>query len=751
MTIGVPPDVDAGGALLLWSALHDLLRPRLARLLGGQPHLAWEVAASEMGTVFRVWVPETIPPGLIERAVSSAWPGASTTTEPARHDEPGEGMVQVASELVLSGPDWFSLNAAMKPDPLPLILGQLAGLRGDQRALVQVLTRPATIREQRGLRTAARRLRAGIPPQRLMRLLDFLTSTRAPKPPTHDPTINPDVRDVMGKSTQPLYRCLVRVAVTAPSLAEARGRIHGILGGFAAYEGRVGLRRRGVRRAPVKLRERWLGRRAFLASTGELAALAHLPCVEAIPGVVMAGAREVAPPPGLPAQGKPLGLSSSGGTVNLSVPDARRHIHVLGPTGVGKSTLIARLVLADFDAGRGTVVIDPKGDLVEDLLARIPAGRENDVDLLDPLDEAPPGLNVLDSPDRDLGVDQLVGIFRRVFDRYWGPRTDDILRAAVLTLTTASPTSTLADIPRLLTDRSWQAKLAAQIDDPVLGPFWEWYGEMSDPLRAQASGPLLNKLRAFLLRRPVRAIVGQSTTTLDVPRAINEGRLLLAKLPKGTLGEDTSRLLGSFLFARVWQAALARAAVAPEQRRDASCYVDEVHNYLNLPTPFEDVLAEARSYRLSLCLAHQHLAQLPRDLREAISANARSKVYFQLSRDDATALEREMRPELSAHDLAHLPVYTAAVRLCNDGQPGPAFTLRTEDLPPAVPEQAQKVRASARRRYGVSREQVEAQLAKRQRTPAVPRQVQRELRPAMAPADPPSTSPSIPPSNPPSD
>ncbi len=294
---------------------------------------------------------------------------------------------------------------------------------------------------------------------------------------------------------------------------------------------------------------------------------------------------------------------------------------------------------------------------------------------MDPLDEAPPGLNVLDSPDRDLGVDQLVGIFRRVFDRYWGPRTDDILRAAVLTLTTASPTSTLADIPRLLTDRAWQAKLAAEIDDPVLGPFWEWYGEMSDPLRAQASGPLLNKLRAFLLRRPVRAIVGQPTTTLDVPRAINEGRLLLAKLPKGTLGEDTSRLLGSFLFARVWQAALARAALAPEQRRDASCYVDEVHNYLNLPTPFEDVLAEARSYRLSLCLAHQHLAQLPRDLREAIGANARSKVYFQLSRDDAQALEREVRPELSAHDLAHLPVYTAAVRLCNDGQPGPAFTL----------------------------------------------------------------------------
>ena len=249
VTIGVPPDVEPGGALLLWSALHDLLRPRLARLLAGQPHLAWEVAAARRDH-FRVWVPGTIPPGLIERAVSSAWPGASTTTEPAGQDEPGDGMVQVASELVLSGPDWFSLNAAMKPDPLPLILGQLAGLRGEQRALVQVLTRPATIREQRRLRTAARRLRAGHSPQRLIRLLDFLTSTRAPKPPTHDPTISPDVRDVMGKSTQPLYRCLVRVAVTASSSAEARGRIHGILGGFAPYEGRVGLRRRRVRRAP---------------------------------------------------------------------------------------------------------------------------------------------------------------------------------------------------------------------------------------------------------------------------------------------------------------------------------------------------------------------------------------------------------------------------------------------------------------------------------------------------------------------
>jgi hypothetical protein len=721
--IGVPPDVQDTGGHLLWAALHDLLRPRLARVLIGQPHLAWEITASETGTVFRLWVPKVIPPGLIERAVSAAWPGASASTKPVALNEPDtayppQGMVRLTSELALSGPGWFSLDASLNPDPLPLILGQLSGLIDSERALIQVIARPASGREQHRLRNAARRIRKGEPTSRVLRLMQALR-TQPPTPPRLDPTITPDVREAMSKSAGSLYRCIIRVTVTADSRMEARGRIHAVLGAFAPYNGtRVFLRRWHAPRALLRLRQRRLGRRAFLLGVGELAALAHLPGQDAIPGVVMAGAREVAPPPGLPTTGKPIGVAAHGRQVNLAVADARQHLHVLGPTGVGKSTLIGRLVLADFDAGRGAVVIDPKGDLIEDLLARIPPGRENEVDLLDPMDPAPPGLNVLDSPDRDLGVDQLVGIFRRVFERFWGPRTDDVFRAVLLTLTNTS-TATLADVPRLLSDTDFQAELVEQIDDPVgLGPFWEWYQGLSEGVRAQTIGPLLNKLRAFLLRGPVRAIVGQPKTTLDIPRAINEGRLLLARLPKGTLGEDTSRLLGSMVVARVWQAALARAALPPEQRRDAALYVDEVQNFLNLPTPIPDVLAEARGYRLSLCMAHQHLGQLTRELREGIAANARTKVYFQVSRDDATALEREVRPELAAHDLAHLSVHTAAVRLCHDGQPGSAFTVKTEALPPDIPGQSENVRAATRQRIGVPREQTEAWLAERQRHPS---------------------------------
>jgi hypothetical protein len=624
--------------------------------------------------------------------------------------------ITVASELVLSGPDWFPLGGDEGPDPLRLVLGQLAGLADHEHALVQVVARPATAREQRRLLAAGKRIRAGQPTSRTLRLLELVL----PGPPrtrtSLDPTVSPDVRAVLEKASHPLYRCSVRLSVTAAEKGAARGRMHALAGAFAAYEGRVGLRRRRVFAAERKLRQRSLGGRGYLLSVPELATLAHLPADRAVPGLLRAGARRITPPPGLPDLGKPLGIGASGAPVVLAVEDARYHVHLLGPTGVGKSTLIARLVLDDLAAGRGAVVIDPKGDLVEEILARIPKTAQELVDLLDPLDPAPPGLNVLEGGDHDLVVDQLVGIFRRVYERFWGPRTDDILRAALLTLLETGPGATLADVPRLLTDAHWRQQLLDDLDDPVgLEPFWESYDGLGEAVRAQMTGPVLNKLRAFLLRRPVRAIVGQEHSTIDVARCLDQGRLLLVRVPKGTLGEDTSRLLGSFVVARVWQAALARAGQPEQSRADCALYVDEVHNYLNLPTPLEEMLAEARGYRLSLCLAHQHLGQLPKEMREALSANARTKLYFQLSPQDAQTLGREVEPELAAHDLAHLPRYTAAVRLCHAGETGPAFTLTTTPLEPADAKQAEAVRAASRTRNGTDRAEVEAELVDRQR------------------------------------
>jgi hypothetical protein len=193
VTVGVPPEVEPAGGLLLWQALHDLLRPLWARLIAGQPHLSWEVAAAEAGTVFRLWVPASVPSGLIERAIASAWPGASVSTQPVEDEPQLAGMVSVACELTLAGPDSFPLNAGMDPDPLPLLLGQLAGFDDGGRALVQVIARPATVREQRRLRAAARRIRQGVPTNCVLRFIDWWR-TNTPTPPRYDPRYCDDWR-----------------------------------------------------------------------------------------------------------------------------------------------------------------------------------------------------------------------------------------------------------------------------------------------------------------------------------------------------------------------------------------------------------------------------------------------------------------------------------------------------------------------------------------------------------------------------
>jgi hypothetical protein len=256
-------------------------------------------------------------------------------------------------------------------------------------------------------------------------------------------------------------------------------------------------------------------------------------------------------------------------------------------------------------------------------------------------------------------------------------------------------------------------RLAA--DSTGLATFWSWYERIPEAQRAQHIAPLLNKLRAFLLRGPVRAIVGQTSSRLDIPALLDTGGLLLVRIPKGTLGEETSRLLGAFVIARVWQACMRRALLTEEDRPDTALYVDEMHNYLVLPRSFEDLLAEARGYRLSLVLAHQHMGQLNKEMREALAANARTKVAFTCSPEDAFFLQRHFAPELTEHDLSHLATYRAACRPCIRSGQGAAFTLKTAPLPEGASGRAEAVRAVSSASYGRDRESVEDEIWERQR------------------------------------
>ncbi|MGW2157522.1 type IV secretory system conjugative DNA transfer family protein [Nonomuraea sp. NPDC001699] len=736
--ISSPPCSDLEGALVLWRQLVGLLRPAWARVFTGQPHLVWEYHGSDAGVRIRLWVPGTVPPGIVEKAIQAAWPGATTTTSPASSPLP-EGAQVAGGRLVLAGPEHFPLTTNHDHDPIRSLLEAMGGLRQGEHAVVQIVARPATGRRLRHAYRAAAHLRGGGSRNHVGRFFDAIlpmpTDNRDHRPSelARDyPERAEQVRAILAKAGQPRYEVAIRYAVSTsrqPSATIAthqpmgvrdaaapsghvrgwlRGQAHTLAGVFALFTcSHQYLRRARLWRPARAISSRRLDQ-GHLLSIAELAALAHLPWDVDAPGVTRAGARPVAPSPAVPRNAaggtaRILGDADSGPQrpVALPVRDGRHHTHVLGGTGVGKSTLLANLVLADAAAGRGTLVIDPKGDLITDILNRLPERAIGRTVVFDPQDAAPPpSINILAGHDPAFAVDSVVTIFHRCFSTAWGPRVDDLLRSTCLTLThVLGRKATLADVPRLLTDSAFRAQIVNRLDDGLLGGFWDSYEALTPAGQATVIGPVMNKLRAVLLRPFVRLALASTDTTVHIGKLLDQGGLVLARLPKGILGDDAARLFGSILLAHTWQATTRRSNIAETDRPDASLVIDECHNFLNLPGHINDVLAEARGYRLSLVLAHQHLDQLPADLREALSADARNKIYFNASPKDANDLKHHTAPLLTPHDLTHLGAYQAAARLIVDGQQTSAFTLRTRPLPAPIEGRQEAIRQASRVRF----------------------------------------------------
>ena len=527
----------------------------------------------------------------------------------------------------------------------------------------------------------------------------------------------------------------LRLGVRAASPLRQRTLLQGLLGALRLLEG-PGVRLRARTEHPAKLdsvRRPW--RAGLELGAGEIVAMVGWPVGEgAFPATPSAHPRVLPLPAARETQRAfATGVADQAGErLGISIGDALYHTVLLGPTGAGKSTALAHLALADIHAGRGVLLIDPKTDLVADILARIPEQRRSDVVVIDPTSSRPVGINPLartqaarsgalssvgggvsgGGASPELVADTVLATLKGVFAESWGVRVEQVLAAALVTLA-RTPGATLVDLPLVLTNPAYRQRLiAASGADPLgTGQFWAAYEALSEAQRQQWVGPVLTRLQPFLIRPHLRATLGQAAPSFDLGEVFTRRRIVLVSLNKGVLGAESARLLGSLLVGQLWPLILARAAVEPSQRHVVSVFIDEVQDYLSLPGSLADALAQARSLGAAFHLAHQYRGQLPPALKAGIDANARNKIIFSLSAADAAELARQAI-DLEAADFQLLPRFGVYARTMHHGRENPWCHATT--LPPTPPTQdALALRAVSQARYGQDAAQTEAALLAR--------------------------------------
>jgi hypothetical protein len=471
---------------------------------------------------------------------------------------------------------------------------------------------------------------------------------------------------------------------------------------------------------------RLVGLRGRYLSVRELAAVIGWPIQGPdLPGLELGAAKRLVPSLELPRNGRRLGISNFAGVerpVAITAAASTRGLYILGPTGTGKTSLIKNLVRDDLEHGHGLAVVETNGDLINDLLDFIPPHRVRDVVLIDPTDRTSAvGFNPFDgSADASLVADQLGELFQRLWKSFWGPRTGQLAHMGLLTLARRQG-STLIDLPRLYLDPAFRELVLRDLDDPVgLGPDWRWFMNLPSREQALVIAPLMNKVRQFTARPSIRAIVGQAKSGVSMRDIMAKRKVLLVYLPKGLIGSETSKLLGCLVLTSLWQAATERTRLPLSHRRPFGLYVDEVQDFAEAPIPWDEMFAQGRKYGLALSVAHQNLAQLPRELREVVLANARSKAVFALSSADARALEPLFAPSLKAADLQSLDAHAIAASVAlDDGNTARPVTVNTPP-PPASLGSADEVRRCSREAYARPRAEIEAELRSQAGNPASP-------------------------------
>lgn len=398
----------------------------------------------------------------------------------------------------------------------------------------------------------------------------------------------------------------------------------------------------------------------------------------------------------------------------IKTDDRRRHMYVLGKTGMGKTTLLENLIVQDIANGLGCCYIDPHGDTAEKLIDYIPSHRINDVIYFNPADmEFPMGFNILETENdaqKHLVRDGLMGVFKKIWPDVWSARMEYILQNCVSALLDY-PGATLLGINRLLVDKDFRTRVVAKVRDPVVKLFWvQEFAAWSEKYATEAIAPVQNKVGQFLSSSIIRNIVAQVKSTINIRRIMDDEKILIANLAKGRIGEDNMRLLGGMLVTKIQLAAQERQNMKAADRKDFYCYVDEFQNFAN--ESFANILSEARKYKLNLIVTHQYIEQLEEEVAAALFGNVGTLIVMRVGAADAEKMETEFMPTFTPEDLVNLAKYEMYLKLMVDGVATPPFSARTLGPIATITNSGEKVIAVSRERYAEPRAIIEEKVLK---------------------------------------
>ncbi len=720
----------------------------------GQRHVSFEIVAKD-GLVYYYAVVPTVLTDVVRQAIAAAYPAArlEEVTEHMVFSKVGKSSGTIGGEFTLKKSFSYPIATYMesKRDASRALLNAISSASREDGIGIQVLIRPANegwtktsialadkITKDRGIKKTG--FSSFLAPKDVMEAL-----WKPPESPG-DKQLKPDekqqlnaveqsaVEAIQEKTRYPGYEVLIRVVVSSNTSARSQALLKNIVAAFALFDSPTfnGFKF-SVAKSIEELTSAYIFRffpqqiNSNILNSVELATVFHLPDQNSIPTsqVKRQMSKQVDGPTQLMEEGLLLGYNEFRGVkkpIRLGAKDRRRHVHIIGQTGVGKSVLQENLAYQDMMDGRGFAFVDPHGDSVEALLSKVPKERVEDVVYFNPSDMANPiGLNMFefDHPDqKDFLVQEAISMLYGLYDPghtgIVGPRLEHIFRNCALLLMSDPQGGTFIDIPKLLIDEEFMKSKLKYVTDQQVLDFWT--KEFPASQRSSEAGEVISwvvsKFGPFISNDAMRNIIGQRKSGFDFADIMNNNKILLVNLSKGKMGDLNSKLLGIIFVMKFQAAAMARANIPEEERKDFTMYVDEFQNFAT--DSFETILSEARKYRLSLVLGNQFMTQLKEELREAIIGNVGTTITGRIGITDAEIMVKRYAPVFDAEDLTKLPNHESVVVAQIEGVPSAPFSMSW--IPPmgqANQQLSDALKRLSAAKYGHPRAQVEQDIFSR--------------------------------------